>query len=88
MTITAALVLYVVLWFLSLLVALPIRVRTQAESGDVVPGTPSSAPEDPMLGRKVLWVTAISLLLWVAICSVILWGGITMRDLDFWGRMG
>jgi predicted secreted protein len=87
MTITAALVLYAVLWFLVLFVALPIRVRTQAEDGAVVPGTPASAPADPMLRRKFLWVTVAATALWAAVCAVILWGGLTVRDLDVWGRM-
>jgi predicted secreted protein len=87
MTITAAIVLYAVLWFLALLVALPIRVRTQGEDGSVVPGTPASAPTDPMIGRKMAWVTLVASLLWAILVSVIVWGGISPRDLDFWGRM-
>ncbi len=87
MSITGAIVLYAVLWFLSLLVALPIRLRTQGEEGNVVPGTPSSAPADPMIGRKMFWVTIVTTILWAIIGSVILWGGITPEDVDFWGRM-
>jgi predicted secreted protein len=87
MTITAGLVLYAVIWFLCLFVALPIRVTTQGEDGSVVPGTPSSAPADPMMKRKLLWTTAAACVIWAAIAGVILFGGLTMRDLDFWGRM-
>ncbi|WP_424930959.1 DUF1467 family protein [Amaricoccus macauensis] len=87
MTITAALVLFAVLWFLGLLVALPIRIRTQDEDGDVVPGTPSSAPTNPMIGKKMLWVTIVATILWAIIGSIIIWGGITPQDIDFWGRM-
>ena len=87
MTITAAFVLFAVIWFLTLFVALPIRVRTQGEAGEIVPGTPASAPVDPMLRRKFLWVTVIATVLWLAICAVILFGGLTVRDIDVWGRM-
>lgn len=87
MTITAAIVLYAVIWFISLLVALPIRVRTQGEEDNVVPGTPSSAPMDPMIGKKMKWVTLVTTILWAIIASVIVWGGITPRDIDLWGRM-
>jgi predicted secreted protein len=87
MTITAAIVLYAVLWFLALFVALPIRVRTQGEDGNVVPGTPASAPSDPMIGKKMFWVTIIATILWAILASVILWGGLSVRDLDVWGRM-
>lgn len=87
MTITSVIVLYAVLWFLTLFVVLPIRVRTQGEAGEVVPGTPSSAPAEPMLRRKFLWVTLIATALWLAVCATILWSGLTIRDLDVWRRM-
>ena len=79
--------LFVVIWFLALFVALPINVRTQAEDGRVVPGTPASAPSDPMLRRKFSWVTAVAVVIWAGVCAVILWGGLTVRDIDVWGRM-
>ena len=88
MTITGAVVLFTVIWFLSLLVALPIGVRTQGEAGDVAPGTPASAPENPRIGRKMFWVTVVTVAIWVPLCAYIAWGGLTVRDLDFWGRMG
>jgi predicted secreted protein len=86
-TVTAALVLFAVIWFIALLVALPIRVTTQGEAGDIVPGTPASAPVDPMLPRKMLWVTAITFAIWLPLCAVIIWGGLTVRDIDIWHRM-
>lgn len=85
MTITAAFVLYAMLWFLCLFVALPIGLRTQAEDGSVVPGTPSSAPVNPMMGRKFLWTTVVATVLWAVIASIIVWGGLTIRDIDIWG---
>ena len=60
MTITAAIVLFAVIWFLTLFVVLPIGLRTQGEDGEVVPGTPSSAPANPRLRRKFFWVTLIA----------------------------
>ncbi len=88
MTITGAIVLFAVIWFVSLLVALPIGIRTQEEAGEVAPGTPSSAPENPMIGRKMIWVTVVTLALWLPLCAFIMWGGVTVRDIDFWHRMG
>ena len=87
MTITAAFVLFSVIWFIALLVALPIGLTTQGEAGEVVPGTPASAPVDPMLKKKFFWVTLATLLLWASICAVIIWGGISVRDLDVFHRM-
>lgn len=87
MTVTAAIVLFAVIWFLVLFVALPIGVRTQGEDGRVVPGTPASAPSEAMLRKKFLWVTTITVVLWAALCAFIVWGGVSVRDIDFWGRM-
>jgi predicted secreted protein len=87
MTFVSALVLFVMIWFLMLLVALPIGLQTQGEAGDVVPGTPSSAPAEPMIRKKMLWATLAACLLWAVVCAIILWSGLTVRDLDFFGRM-
>jgi predicted secreted protein len=86
-SITGGIVLFAVIWFVTLLVALPIGVRTQEEAGEVAPGTPASAPADPMIGRKLFWTTLVTLLLWGPLCALILWGGLTVRDIDVWGRM-
>jgi len=37
-------VLFAVFWFMVLFVVLPLRLQTQGENKNVVPGTPSSAP--------------------------------------------
>lgn len=87
MTITAAIVLFAVIWFLALFVALPIGLRTQGEDGEVVPGTPSSAPTHHGLRRKFFWVTLITLVIWGLLCAFIVWGGVSVRDIDVWGRM-
>jgi len=87
MNIYSAIVLFAVLWFLALLTILPMRVRTQEEDGHIVPGTPGSAPVDAMMRRKFFWTTVVALVLWAALVSVIIWSGLTVRDLDFWGRM-
>ncbi len=87
MTITAALVLFVVIWFLTLFVVLPIGLATQDEAGDVAPGTPASAPANPRLRRKFAIVTAITLAIWAPLCAFIIWGGVSVHDIDIWGRM-
>ena len=87
MTVVSSLVLFVMIWFVALLVALPIGVTTQDEAGDVVPGTPGSAPVDAMIRRKMIWVTIATVALWLPLCAFILWGGVTVRDLDFFHRM-
>ncbi len=88
MAITSALVLFAVIWFMLFLMALPIGMRSQEQDGEVVPGTPASAPVNPDIGRKVLWVTAITLLLWIPLVWFITSGILSIRDIDFYNRMG
>ena len=87
MTITAAVVLYSVIWFLALFVALPIGERSQHEDGEVVPGTPASAPVDAMIKKKFVWVTIITTVLWAITCAIILSGIISVETLDIFNRM-
>lgn len=87
MTVTAAIVLFSVIWFMVFFVVLPLRMVTQGEAGEVVPGTHSSSPHDPRLGRKALITTAVAVVLWAGIASVIVWGPWGVRDLDWFGRM-
>ena len=89
MNLTGGIVLYASLWFLVLFVLLPIGQRSQADAGQIVPGTPPSAPADPRLGRKALWASAIAAVLW-AICAWLILGGVITRAdvmaLDQWFR--
>ena len=87
MTVISALVLFWMIWFITLLVMLPIGLQTRGEGDQVVPGTPSSAPRDAMIRKKMIWTTIAAALIWAATCAVIVWGGITVRDLDFFHRM-
>ena len=84
MTITAAIGLFSVIWFMGLLIALPVLMQSQSEAGDIVEGTPPSAPVDPMLGKKVKWVTLISIPIWIITCGVILSGIITIDMFDIY----
>jgi predicted secreted protein len=43
--------LYFMIWWMVLFAVLPFGVRTQGEAGDVVPGTPASAPARPIMIR-------------------------------------
>lgn len=83
----SALVLYAVVWFMLFLIILPIRVQTQGDLKDIVPGTHAGAPEHHHLKKKALWCTLISLVIWGAFVAIILSGVITVDNLeDWWGR--
>jgi len=88
MAITSALVLYAVLWFLTFLVVIPIRLKTQGEMGQIVPGTHAGAPHEPNLKRKAWITTGVAFLLWAVIAYVIISGTLTVRDIDWFERMG
>ena len=65
MTITASIVLFAIFWFILLFVTLPLKIKTQQEAGKQTPGTPPSAPEDPQIKTKMLWVTVVAFFLWI-----------------------
>lgn len=88
MAITSAIVLYAVLWFLTLFVVLPIRLKSQQDVGKVEPGTPASAPHDPQLKKRAIIVTIIAAIVWAIIITIILTEAITVRDFDWMNRMG
>lgn len=88
MGITSGLVLFAVIWSMTFLIALPIRVKTQGDKGDVVPGTHAGAPEEHHLKKKALWTTAIALVLWAGVTSVILSGSISVADVERWTGRG
>lgn len=79
MNLTGGIVLYAVLWFLTLFVLLPIGQVSQEEAGDVVPGTPAGAPSNPMLGKKMAGATVISAVLWAG-CAYVILGGLISRE--------
>ncbi len=87
MTVTAFIVLYAVIWFMCLFIALPLRVTTQNDTGDVIPGTAPSAPVDAMMWRKARWVTVIATAIWAVVCGIILSGAIAVADFDIFHRM-
>jgi predicted secreted protein len=78
----SALVLYAVIWFLTLFVVLPLRLVTQGEAGAVVPGTPESAPAEAHMKRRLVITTGVATVIWVAVVAIILSGVITVADLD------
>ena len=67
---------YFVLWWTVLFAVLPFGVRSQEESGDVVPGSDPGAPAAPGLIVKALWTTAattvIFLIFWAAVAAGLL----------------
>ncbi len=83
MAVVSGIVLYAVIWFVVLFCVLPLRLTTQDEAGEVVPGTHKSAPADPQLRKKAVIVTLVSAVIWAIVTTIILMEWITVEDLDF-----
>lgn len=83
MNIASGIVLYIVIWALTFFVAIPIRLRTQGEAGDIVEGTHAGAPQVHHLRKKAIITTIVAAVLWAAIATVIVSGWITMDDIDW-----
>ncbi len=87
MGVFSALVLFAMIWFVTLLVVLVIRQPSQAETGQVVRGTHAGAPADPQLKRRVVITTAISFMFWVPLVWIIASGRFTIEDIDVIRRL-
>ena len=87
MTITAALILFSVTWFMVLFCVLPVRFESQGDRGKITPGTPASAPEDAMIGRKAKITTVISTVIFALLYGIITSGWVTVADMDIFGML-
>jgi predicted secreted protein len=67
MTLTVGLALYFIIWWLTLFAVLPFGVKTQAEAGDVVPGTPASAPSRQRMVRIFALNSVVALVVFAGV---------------------
>lgn len=87
MSITSAIVLFAVIWFMTFLIVIPFRLKTQGDVGTIVKGTQAGAPEHHHLRGKAQITTAITVVLWGVLFWIITTGQISVRDLDVRGIM-
>lgn len=83
MTITSAIVLFASIWAVVFFMVLPQGVVSQHESGDVVPGTPASAPTDAQIRRKLLWTTGLTVVAFAVIFGLIVGDVLSLDALDW-----
>ena len=88
MGVVTGLVLYAIIWFLTLPVVLQTGVTSQDEAGGRVAGTHGSAPENPQLGRRFLVTTGVAFAIWAVIAAVNLSGAVSIADIDLFTRFG
>lgn len=73
MNVTFAIAIYFIIWWIGLFAVLPFGLRTQAEDGEVVPGTPASAPARISLVKifaiNTVMAAVISCVVWYLIMT-------------------
>jgi len=73
-----------VVWFPTILIVIPIRLQTQGDLGEVVPGTHAGAPVHHNLKKKA-WITSgVAGVIWAIVAAVILTESVTLEDLAGW----
>ena len=87
MSVTSAFVLFAVIWFLTFLIVIPFKIKTQGDVGVVLKGTQAGAPEVHDLRKKAIITTGLSLILWLLITILIVSEIVTIEDIDLFGRM-
>lgn len=85
---TTILAIYFVLWWVVLFAVLPFGVRSQAEQGDVAPGTDPGAPAIPNLKAKLAWTTVVSAVVFGMFYGLYVSRVVTIDDLaTLWGLL-
>jgi predicted secreted protein len=69
-TLTTAIAIYFLIWWITLFAVLPFGVHRQDENGAIAPGTDPGAPALPRLGLKLLWTTLVASAIF-AVCYVV-----------------
>jgi predicted secreted protein len=86
MSLAFAIAIYVVIWWVVLFAMLPIGVRTQAEEGDVTPGTAESAPHLPHLLPKMVATTVVASIIFALVYAIVVHRIITLDQIPFLPR--
>ena len=84
MSVTTAIAVYFVLWWVVLFAVLPWGVRSQEESGVVAPGTDPGAPTLPALWRKLVWTTITSGIVFALAALLLRYRIVTLESLAGW----
>jgi predicted secreted protein len=79
--------IYFVLWWVVLFAVLPWGVRSQQESGQIVPGSDPGAPAIPRLATKLLWTTTVTTVIFGLLYVVYVYRLLTLDDLAAIFRM-
>ena len=84
MSLTTSLAIYSIVWWTVLFAVLPWVIRSQLESGEVVPGSDPGAPALPKLRSKLIWTTVVATITFAVIYAVYVYRLIALDDLATW----
>jgi len=87
MSVTTAIAIYFLVWWITLFAVLPFGIRSQDEAGKVVPGTDPGAPAITRVLRKALWTTLVSSVIFAILYVVYVRRLVTLEDLSSIFRM-
>ena len=88
MSIASAIVLYAVIWFLTLFIVIPIRLRTQGDDGLKLRGTHAGSPVDAQMKKRALITTGVAFVIWAVAAGIIVSGRVGIEDFDLFHRFG
>ena len=81
MSIPFGVALYFLIWWTLLFAILPlVRAKTQAEAGEIVPGTPEGAPSRLMMGRVVLINSIVTAIVFLIVMLVMTYTIVPVGD--------
>ncbi len=81
MSVTTAIAIYFLIWWVMLFAVLPFGVRSQHEDGVMVPGSDPGAPVLPRLLWKLFWTTVVSGVIFAILYVIYVYKLIALDDL-------
>jgi len=83
MDFVTGLVVYLLIWWITLFAILPLGITGQAENGEIVAGTESGAPVIANVKSKAWTTTVASAIIWLTLFAVLEFQLISLNDIPF-----
>ena len=88
MSVSTSLAIFFIIWWVVLFAVLPWGIRSQAEAGEVVPGSDPGAPALPKLKSKLVWTTLVAGIVFAAFQVIYRYRLVSLDDLaTLWGLL-
>jgi predicted secreted protein len=88
MSFSTSVAIFFIIWWVVLFTVLPWGIRSQAETGEVVPGSDPGAPALPKLKSKLMWTTLVAAIVFAAFQVIYRYRLVGLDDLStLWGLL-